>query len=70
MQFSASNYVAMNPLVIKPGPFVITHAEIHERTEEVFGAASPKMSYSTSGNPAARHLLPSTESSGCRPAGG
>ncbi|NLY29625.1 MAG: hypothetical protein GX047_03235 [Firmicutes bacterium] len=37
MQFSASNYIAMNPLVINPRPLVITHAEIHERTEEVFG---------------------------------
>jgi ureidoglycolate hydrolase len=36
-QFGASNYVAFNPLIIKPRPFVITLAEIHERTEEVFG---------------------------------
>jgi hypothetical protein len=36
-QFSASNYVAFNPLIIKPRPLSFTLAEIHRRTEEVFG---------------------------------
>ncbi|NLJ85864.1 MAG: hypothetical protein GX322_05435 [Firmicutes bacterium] len=36
-QFGASNYVAFNPLVIQPRPLSFNVAEIHERTEEVFG---------------------------------
>ena len=36
-QFFTSNYIAFNPLVIEPRPMVVEFAEIHERTEEVFG---------------------------------
>lgn len=36
-QFSASNNIAVSPLVVKPRPFIISVTEKHEYTEEVFG---------------------------------